>query len=139
MGRPTAPDASVGVRDALAAKLRGHTRDLVDARCALDPDWQRPRGYRYVDPLSRMLKDLDAGKPVDVPPWMLHGITEVPAGSRLVRVDVDGSLSAAPYERGVTSTPGGVTPTRVRVLGDLVDSQNPACVRRLFFGRFRRR
>jgi hypothetical protein len=104
MGRPTSPDAAMGVRDALIDRLAGHVRESVDPRCALDPGWQRPRGYRYVDPVTKMLKDLEAGKPADVAPGLLRGIAEVPPGCRLVRVDVDGSLSPAPYERAVTST-----------------------------------
>lgn len=37
-------------------------------------------------------------------PHLLRGIAEVPPGWRLVRVDVDGSLSPPPYERGLTMT-----------------------------------
>ena len=99
MGRLRSSDAAVGVRDALIAKLASHVRETVDPRCSLDPGWQRPRGYRYMDPVSKMLADLEAGKPVDVRPGLLRGIAEVPPGCHLLRVDVDGTISPALYER----------------------------------------
>lgn len=101
MGRPSSPESAVavGVRAALIAKFAGHVRETLDPRCSMDPDWQRPRGYRYVDPMSKLLKDLEAGKPVDVRPGLLQGIADVPPGCRLVRVDARGVVTAAPYER----------------------------------------
>jgi len=99
MGRLRSPEAAIGVRDALIAKLAGHVRETVDPRCGLDPGWQRPRGYRYADPVSKMLADLEAGKVVDVAPGLLRGIAEVPPGCWLVRVDAKGTVSPAPYER----------------------------------------
>jgi len=97
--RPTSPEAATGVRAALIAKLAGHVRLTVDPRCMLDPDWVKPRGYVYVDPKADMLDALRAGRAVDVWPFLLRGIAEVPPGCWLVRVGVDGSLSPAPYER----------------------------------------
>jgi len=35
---------------------------------------------------------------VDVPAFYLRGIADVPRGSRLVRVEVDGTITPAPYE-----------------------------------------
>ena len=53
----------------------------------------------YVDSKADILDALKAGKVVDVWTCLLRGIAEVPPGCRLVRVDVDGSVSPAPYER----------------------------------------
>jgi hypothetical protein len=97
--RPSVRPA-VGVREALIAKLAGHVRETVDPRLLLVPqaDWPDPLPV-YADPRADMLADLVAGRAVDVWPHMLRGIVEVPRGARLVRVDVDGSLAPAPYER----------------------------------------
>jgi len=98
--RPRSDDpVAAGVRGALIDKLAGHVRLTVDPRCMLDPDWVKPAGYVYVDRKADLLDDLRAGKVVDVAPGLLRGIAEVPAGCYLVRVDVDGSISPAPYER----------------------------------------
>ena len=98
--RPTSPDAATGVREALIAKLAGHIRLTVDPRMHLVPkeDWPDPMPV-YADPKADMLDDLKAGRAVDVWPLLLRGIAEVPPGCYLVRVDVDGSVSPALYER----------------------------------------
>lgn len=46
-----------------------------------------------------MLDALKAGRAVDVWPGLIRGIAEVPPGCHLVRVDFDGAISPAPYER----------------------------------------
>jgi hypothetical protein len=99
MARPSVRPA-VGVREALIDKLAGNVRLTVDPRLLLEPpeNWPNPVPV-YVDTKVDMLADLEAGRAADVWSSMLRGIAEVPRGARLVRIDIDGSLSAAPYER----------------------------------------
>lgn len=99
MARPSVRPAP-GVREALIAKLAGHVRVLVDPRLWLLPeaDWPDPLPV-YRDTNADVYAGLLAGRAVDVWPHMLKGIVEVPSGGGLVRVGIDGSLSAAPYER----------------------------------------
>ena len=99
--RPISPEsAAVGVREALIAKLAGHVRRTCDPRLHLLPkeEWPDPMP-EYVDSNADRYDDLVAGKPVDVSPLLLHGIADVPAGCHLVRIGVDGTVTAAPYER----------------------------------------
>ena len=100
MGRLISPKAATGVREALIEKLAGHERQTYDPRLVMVPkeEWPDPLPP-YVDREADLLDDLKSGKPVDVAPPMLKGIAEVPPGCYSVRVDVDGSLSPAPYER----------------------------------------
>jgi hypothetical protein len=99
--RPDAP-AALGVRALLMAKLSDSRtiNDTFDPRWVLVPtdQWPDPMPV-YVNRDRALLDDLEAGKPVDVRPGLLRGIAEVPPGCRLARVDVDGSVSPAPYER----------------------------------------
>lgn len=94
------PAAAVGVREALIAKLAGHVRQTVDPRFCLDPGSALPADEPpYVDYIADQYDDLMAGRAVDVEVWRFAGICEVPPGCHAVHVDVDGSLSAASYER----------------------------------------
>lgn len=77
--------------------MRTLLAERIRARCR---DFREPlSGHLYVHPGTRWLASLDAGRPVDVWPWLLRGIADVPPGARLVRVDVDGSVSVAPFDR----------------------------------------
>jgi hypothetical protein len=103
MGRPTSPKAATGVRDALIAKLRADKRifETIDPRLYLTPEEDWPADMEpYVHPSRKVLADLEAGRAVNVSPCSLHGIVEDPHGyGYSVRVDVDGTVSPAPYER----------------------------------------
>ena len=100
--RPDAP-AALGVRALLMAKLSDSRtiNDTFDPRWVLVPadQWPDPMPA-YVNPDRALLDDLEAGKPVDVSPCLLHGIVKDPHGYGFsVRVDVVGSVSPEPYER----------------------------------------
>lgn len=98
MARRRMPDvaAALTVREALAVKLRRHKPEAADPRCVLDPSMS---ARAYVDPLVRILDLLEAGEPVDVWPHLMRGLAEVPAGCGLARIEVDGTVIAAPHER----------------------------------------
>lgn len=102
MGRPSPDAAAVGVRAALAAKLRGTSGidDAHDPRWVLVPEdrWPSPMPH-YEHPARAWLAALEAGEPVDVWPFLLRGIADVPPGCRRARVEVDGTVSPAEYER----------------------------------------
>lgn len=102
MGRPSAPDAATGVREALIAKLAGHVRQTYDPRLVLGLEaGEEPEDDpEYVDYTADMYDDLVAGRAVNVASWRMRGIAEVPAGCYSVRVDVDGTVSPAPRDEG---------------------------------------
>lgn len=104
MGRRPPTAAAAGVRDALIHKLAGHVHQTVDPRLFIVPkeEWPDPLP-EYVDRIADLLDDLVAGRAVNVASWQMRGIAEVPAGCHLVRVDVDGTVSPAPYERLTSS------------------------------------
>lgn len=85
------------MRALLAERLRDKARDLREPIS----------GRLYRHPAHRWLADLEDGRAVDVWPWLLRGIVDAPPGARLVRVDVDGVVTATPYE---PTRPRGVPP-----------------------------
>ena len=99
MARWTRTDPAPGVREALIAKLSGHVRVTVDPRLYLVPEeeWPSPTPP-YVDHIADLYDDLVAGRAVNVETWMLRR-GEAPPGCRFVRVEVDGTISPAAYER----------------------------------------